>query len=146
MRDRTYYKNTLGEIYSVSPRIIESGIPPLNGFTKMNEEEKAIYLNKRLPSLSQEEPIDDLTPIQKRSLARAQKRLDKIEAEYQSKLREEEEKNKIFDTLTDEQLSLVEVLEDQGLSTKQIRDILETREAKIKERDEMVQYLSQLKD
>lgn len=149
MRDRTYYKNSLGEIYSVSPRIIESGVSPLEGFTKMSEEERTVYLNGLLSRNSppvEEEPVDNLTPIQKRRLARAQKKLDKLEAEYQVKLKEEEEKNRIFDSLSDEQLSLVEVLEDQGLSTVQIRNILNTRAEKIKERDEMVKYLSQPKD
>lgn len=46
MRDRTYYKNPLGEVYSVSPRIIALGVPPLSGFVKMSEEEKEAYLKE----------------------------------------------------------------------------------------------------
>lgn len=44
MRDRIYYKLPDGSIYSVSQRVIDSGIPPLEGAVDLPEDEKEAFI------------------------------------------------------------------------------------------------------
>lgn len=74
---------------------------------------------------SESEP-EKLSPIQQRREARFRRRQEAKEA----KIREEEEKNKVFDDLSDDELLMVQALQDQGLNHDQIRNILIAKQNK----------------
>lgn len=44
MRDRIYYKMPDGSIYSVSQRVIDNGVPPLEGAVDLPEDEKEAFI------------------------------------------------------------------------------------------------------
>jgi hypothetical protein len=44
MRDRIYYKMPDGSIYSVSQRVVDNGIPPLEGAVDLPEDEKEAFI------------------------------------------------------------------------------------------------------
>lgn len=143
MRDRIYYKNSLGEIYSVSPRIIGLGVPPLGGFVEMSEEEKTSYLEDlslKRPELFREESLvgEEIkkTPVenaekQARREAALKRREDRVSRRSERKAAQiAEEHLDFFDNLPEEEISYYENLLNQGLSLTQLFNIKTAKDAK----------------
>ena len=156
MWDRTYYINEEGHSYSVSPRIISLGIPPLEGFVEMGEEEKTSYLQELMvkrPWLFPEEPpapvveveyqdlIVEPVPDKKQlrreaALERRQTRMQKRAEKQEVIQRQTKEMRDFFDSLSNEERDLAESLKSQGLNENQVLNVLLAKQAKREKKEE----------